>query len=56
MNEQIARELEREIRGMHDASVIRRDCAMCHYERSRKDDNHAPDCPYWDFFGEGQPT
>lgn len=28
----------------------RNDCAFCHWERSAKDDNHAPNCPYWDFF------
>lgn len=31
--------------------VIRHDCAFCHRERTLKDDNHAPDCPYWSFFG-----
>lgn len=30
--------------------LIRNDCAFCHRERSARDDNHAPDCPYWDFF------
>lgn len=32
---------------------VRNDCAFCHRERSHKDDNHAPECPYWDFFGRG---
>lgn len=31
--------------------TVRNDCAFCHRERSAKDDNHAPDCAYWDFFG-----
>lgn len=31
--------------------VVRHDCAFCGRERSAKDDNHAPDCPYWTFFG-----
>jgi hypothetical protein len=26
---------------------VRQDCAFCHLERSAKDDNHAPECPYW---------
>lgn len=56
MNDQIARELKREIQGIHDESVVRRNCAMCHYERSRKDDNHAPDCPYWDYFPPSLPS
>jgi hypothetical protein len=50
INEEFARELTREVQGVRDESVVRRDCAFCHYERSRKDDNHAPDCPYWDYF------
>ena len=29
------------------ARVVRNDCAFCHRERSPKDDNHAPECPYW---------
>ncbi|QES45187.1 hypothetical protein DEJ49_33135 [Streptomyces venezuelae] len=33
------------------APAVRNDCAFCHRERSAKDDNHAPECPYWDFFG-----
>jgi hypothetical protein len=33
--------------------AVRNDCAFCHRERSPKDDNHAPECPYWVFFGEG---
>jgi hypothetical protein len=32
-------------------NIIRNDCAFCGYERSLKDDNHGPDCSYWDFFG-----
>lgn len=32
----------------------RRDCAFCGRERSAHDDNHAPECPYWDFFTGGQ--
>lgn len=31
--------------------AVRRDCAFCGWERSAKDDNHAPECSYWDFFG-----
>lgn len=45
----IAHELARELAGMVDPNVIRRDCPFCGRERSRTDDNHAPDCPYWDF-------
>jgi hypothetical protein len=31
--------------------VVRNDCAFCGRERSAKDDNHAPECAYWTFFG-----
>lgn len=31
--------------------AVRHDCAFCGRERAPKDDNHAPDCAYWDFFG-----
>lgn len=41
--------LDRELAASPD--VVRNDCAFCHRERSAKDDNHAPNCPYWDFFG-----
>lgn len=30
---------------------VRNNCAFCQRERSAKDDNHAPECPYWVFFG-----
>lgn len=43
-------ELEREVAGVTDPSVVRRDCVWCGRERSRRDDNHADDCPYWRFF------
>lgn len=35
--------------GMMDEALppTRNNCAFCHRERSEKDDNHAPDCPYW---------
>lgn len=26
---------------------VRQDCAFCKRERNAKDNNHAPDCPYW---------
>jgi len=26
---------------------VRNDCAFCGFERSPRDDNHAPECPYW---------
>lgn len=32
-------------------AAVRNDCAFCGRERTPKDDNHAPGCPYWDFFG-----
>lgn len=32
-------------------STVRHGCAFCGRERTPKDDNHAPGCPYWDFFG-----
>lgn len=52
MNELAIRtEIDRELAGIQNPDVVRRDCAFCHRERSRKDDNHAPDCPYWRFFG-----
>jgi hypothetical protein len=36
--------------GVAVADVLRNNCAFCHRERvAPKDDNHAPDCPYWDF-------
>lgn len=50
--EEIEAELQREIDGaLNPDQVVRRDCAFCHYERSAKDDNHAPSCPYWVYFG-----
>ena len=45
-------EWAREIAGIADANVVRRNCAFCNRERSRADDNHAPECPYWTFFGD----
>lgn len=44
-SDEVAREL------IANPEVVRRNCAFCHRERSRKDDNHAPECPYWAFFG-----
>lgn len=46
----IRAELQREDEGSVGL-VVRRDCAFCGRERSHSDDNHAPECPYWDFFG-----
>lgn len=34
-----------------DRPQVRNDCAFCGRERSAKDDNHAPNCAYWTFFG-----
>lgn len=56
-NEDIERELQREIDGAanpdgDDSSIpVRRNCAFCCRERTPKDDNHAPNCPYWVWFG-----
>lgn len=36
--------------GLSDRAV-RNNCAFCHWDRSADDRNHAPTCPYWDFFG-----
>lgn len=47
--EEMELRLEREINSR--TLAVRRDCAFCGRERSRADDNHAPDCPYWDYFG-----
>ena len=30
-----------------DPGPARQDCAFCHRERNAKDNNHAPECPYW---------
>jgi hypothetical protein len=27
--------------------MVGRNCAFCGLERTPKDDNHAPNCPYW---------
>jgi len=35
---------------LYPLPVIRNDCAFCGWERTRKDDNHAPKCFYWDVF------
>ena len=43
-------ELDLELAVSGERLTVRRDCAFCGRERSKKDDNHAPDCPYWDFF------
>lgn len=42
-----------DITAIVNTDSVRRDCAICGRERSLKDDNHAPDCAYWDFFGPG---
>lgn len=49
----IVHELTRELRGIHNPDVVRANCAFCGRERSRKDDNHAPNCAYWVFFADG---
>lgn len=49
----LADDLARELAGATGADVVRRDCAFCGRERSRADDNHAPECSYWTFFGGG---
>ncbi|MEV0608092.1 hypothetical protein AB0I61_17175 [Polymorphospora rubra] len=46
--------LTRELNGSHAADTVRRNCTFCGRERTRKDDNHGPACPYWDFFGGGE--
>lgn len=36
--------------GVAGADLLRNNCSFCHRERvAPKDDNHAPNCPYWDF-------
>ena len=45
----LERDLTERVAGERPA--VRRDCAFCGRERSAKDDNHAPECSYWDFFG-----
>lgn len=37
-----------------DPEAPRNNCAFCGRERVPKDDNHAPECPYWDFFGDAE--
>ena len=44
-------ELQRELNAISNPEIVRRNCAFCGRERSRKDDNHAPECAYWIFFG-----
>lgn len=56
MPREVAFELAQELHGRTDPNVVRRDCAFCHRERSREDDNHAPECPYWDLLGRTRPT
>lgn len=53
MDEQeFERELQRELDGaLAPDQVVRRNCGFCGRERSRRDDNHAPACPYWVLFG-----
>jgi hypothetical protein len=43
----------RDIESLMRTDHVRRECAFCHRERTPKDDNHAPECSYWDFFGPG---
>lgn len=45
-----AQAVVRELGGITDPEVVRRECAFCGRERSRNDDNHGPDCPYWTLF------
>lgn len=52
-DDDIRDELARELRGIQDPDTVRRDCAFCGRERTRADDNHAPDCAYWAFFRNG---
>lgn len=40
--------LETELAGRLDPAVVRRDCPWCGRERTRRDDNHPPDCPVWE--------
>jgi hypothetical protein len=47
----IREELDREL--TTDPTVVRHNCAFCGRERTRKDDNHGPDCAYWTFFPGG---
>ena len=49
--DQLGAEISREIQGMSDPGIVRRNCSFCGRERSRTDDNHAPECSYWTFFG-----
>lgn len=53
-NPDLVIEFDREAHGRNDPTSVRRNCAFCGRERSRKDDNHAPGCSYWYFFG-GRP-
>lgn len=46
----LGEEFDRELAGASNPVTVRRNCAFCGRERSRKDDNHAPECSYWQFF------
>lgn len=49
--EKIVDDIGREVAGMlYPDQVVRRNCAFCGRERAPKDDNHAPDCFYWQVF------
>jgi hypothetical protein len=43
-------DLSWELQAIINTDDARKDCAFCHRERTLADDNHAPGCPYWDFF------
>lgn len=49
--EQIRQAIRDELDAIEDETIVRNNCAFCGRERSRKDDNHAPTCSYWIFFG-----
>ena len=50
--DQMLLNLERELAGRTEPSIVRSNCAFCGRERTRADDNHAPSCAYWQFFPE----
>lgn len=40
--------VETELAGRVDPTVVRENCSFCGRERSRSDDNHGPDCMFWE--------
>lgn len=48
----MSEELSWELQALINTDHVRMECAFCGRERSEKDDNHAPECSYWVFFGE----